>query len=117
MTPAHVSSLPPVREEALSGADLDARLRGAREPFVVRGLAADWPLVKAGRQGGNAARAYLASHARPRSFTGNVGQSAGEHRLFYTDTMQMNFATVQGPFAQFLDAMQAAESDTAAPVV
>ena len=53
-----------VAEEAVAdAAALDERLAGATTPFVVRGLVAEWPLVRAGQQSGGAARAYLVAPA------------------------------------------------------
>lgn len=115
MTAAAVSSLACVPEESPS--DLDQRLRGAREPFVVRGLARDWPLVRAGLEGPAAARAYLAQHRRPRQFCANIGSIAGDHRLFYDAAMGMNFRMERGPLEGFLEAIAAAEADDRAPVI
>ena len=61
---------------ALSGL-VALRLRDAREPFVIRGLAADWPLVRAGLESADAARAYLAARARD----GQPGRNPGELQL------------------------------------
>lgn len=110
-------ALAAVAEERIGADALDARLAGARTPFVVRGLASEWPLVRAGRTGSAAARASLAAHARNRSFTASIGAAGGDHRLFYDSEMAMNFRTAHGPLQQFLDAMADAEDDPAAPVV
>lgn len=115
--PTLMAGLPAVAEEQLAPDALDARLQDARTPFVVRGLASEWPLVRAGRQGAAAARAYLVAHARERAFNANVGAAGGGDRLFYDVAMRMNFRSVQGPLAGFLDAMAAAETDPAAPLV
>lgn len=72
-------------------AALDRLLRTATEPFIVRGLVADWPLVQAGRQSAAEARAYLLGHARDLPFTVSVGTAESGGRLFYDDAMQMNF--------------------------
>ena len=66
---APLAALRPVAEEQVAADELDALLTGARTPFVVRGLIADWPLVKAGLESGAAARAYLLDHRRDRTFT------------------------------------------------
>ncbi len=112
---ASTASLPLVREERPE--DLDARLKGAREPFLVRGLAADWPLVRAGRESPTAARAYLVRHRRPVQFCANIGKSGGDSRLFYDDQMGMNFRMERGPLENFLDAIAAAEADAQGPVI
>lgn len=114
---APLSGLPPVAEEALAPDRLDARLKDAREPFVVRGLAADWPLVRAGLQGGDAARAYLAGLARPRTFPVNIGMPGGGDRLFYNAAMGMNFQMAQGPLASILDGIAANEDKPDAPAI
>ncbi|RYD53900.1 MAG: cupin-like domain-containing protein [Sphingomonadales bacterium] len=99
--PGIFSALTPVAEVSVAGAaDLDAKLRVADAPFVVRGLARDWPLVKAGLQSGKAARNYLAERARPRPFTVAVGARGSAGRLFYDAAMGMNFETVQAPLGE-----------------
>lgn len=115
--PPHLAALPRVAEQTVSPAALDSHLKNAREPFVVRGLAADWPLVRAGRNGSVQVRDYLASHARNRAFPASIGQPGGDPRLFYDAAMNMNFRMAQGPFADWLAAMAAAEHDPAAPTV
>ncbi len=86
----------PVAEIVIAdAADLDARLRDADAPFVVRGLVADWPLVAAGRRSADDARRYLLQHHRDRAFTVSVGDPQAGGRLFYDQTMAMNFRTMQ----------------------
>ncbi len=106
-----------VAEEQVTPAALADRLAGATTPFVVRGLAAEWPLVKAGLQGADAARAYLAAKARNRNFPVSIGQPAGGDRLFYDDAMGMNFRMASGPLSGLLDAIAAAETDSEAPAI
>ncbi len=115
--PPHLAALPRVAEEVLAPGDLDARLRGAREPFVVRGVARDWPLVDAGLRSGSEARDYLTGLARERAFPASIGEPGGDRRLFYDDTMRVNFRMAQGPFAAWMNAIAAAEADPAAPTV
>lgn len=78
-----------------NAADLDRRLREATGPFVVRGLAARWPLVQAGLRSGQAARDYIVAHAKDVPFTVSVGTPESGGRLFYDDAMEMNFRTVR----------------------
>ncbi len=113
---AHLAALPRVAEELVPRATLDQRLTGADQPFVVRGIASDWPLVRAGLDGADAARNYLVEHSRDRSFASNIGTSAGDDRLFYDAEMRMNFRMVQGSLAEFLAAMAVAEAQGEAPV-
>lgn len=109
--------LPRVSEEALSLKDLDARLHAAKAPFIVRGLAADWPLVQAARKSNDAVRRYLLQHQRDRKFPANIGDLSGDTRLFYDAEMKMNFRQVQSGLADLLAAMAEAEQSPQAPLV
>ncbi len=94
------SSIPRVEErEAGDASALDALLKSAKTPFVIRGLVADWPLVEAGKQSGQSARDYLLKHARSRPFTASIGPPGHDGRLFYNDEMEMNFQTARGDLA------------------
>ncbi len=114
---ALLDSLPRVAEVAVAPSELDAHLRGARTPFVMRGIARDWPLVAAARASAQHARALLARHGRDRVFPASIGQSGGEDRLFYDAAMAMNFRMVNAPLPQLLDAIAQAETDSAAPTI
>ncbi|WP_106640755.1 cupin-like domain-containing protein [Allosphingosinicella vermicomposti] len=74
---------------------LGTQLYAAEGPFIVRGLVSDWPLVAAGRQSAKAARDYLLRHHRDRPFTVATGDAANEGRIFYDETMRMNFRSAQ----------------------
>lgn len=98
-----MAELPPIAEvEAGDAATLDRLLREAKAPFVVRGLVADWPLVRAARRSSQAARDYLVAHHRDIPFTVSVGRPGGSDRLFYDDAMAMNFATVRAKLPDIL---------------
>lgn len=112
-----LSDLPRVAEESIAAGELDTRLKDAREPFVVRGLASDWPLVKAGMEGAGTARTYLAQRARDRKFPVNIGEPGAGERLFYTDDMGMNFRMATGPLPAILDGIAANEGKADAPVI
>ncbi|MBA3941384.1 MAG: cupin [Sphingopyxis sp.] len=91
------------------GAGLDALLEGAREPFVLRGFVADWPLVAAGREGGRAARRYLLDHARERPFKVSIGPPGHDGRLFYDADMDMNFRVGTGRLPDIFGGIDQAE--------
>jgi hypothetical protein len=114
---AILAALPRVAERTLERTALDAQLRGAHEPFVVRGLAADWPLVQADRAGPLAVRDYLVSHARDRAFPVNMGQPGEGERLFYDAAMGVNFRMAQGPLDKILDGIIANADKRDAPVI
>lgn len=113
-----LAGLPLVAErEAQGPAALDRLLRGAREPFVVRGLVRDWPLVRAGLVSARAARAYLLERARPVPFTVSVGSPEFGGRLFYDAAMQMNFSTARGKLADIFGGMDANEDSPDPPTI
>jgi len=112
------ATLPRIAEEAIGApAELDARLSIATTPFVVRGLAADWPLVKAGLRSGGDARAYLLRHRRERAFTFSLGQPGAGERLFYDDAMAMNFRTLKGSLPEVFGAIDATEGRADGPAI
>lgn len=112
-----LADLPSVKEESVAVADIDARLKNAKHPFVVRGLAADWPLVKAGLESSEAARKYLIEHRRDRAFTVNIGTPGGGDRLFYDQAMAMNFQMAEGPLEGILEGIGANEEKSDTPVI
>ncbi len=116
--PGLLDDLRPVPEVSVADeASLDARLRGAREPFVVRGLIADWPLVAAGRSSSKAARDYLLAHHRDRPFTVSVGAPGAGDRLFYDQQMGMNFRTGSSPLPEIFSRIDANEGRRNAPAI
>ena len=106
----------PEAEIADAGA-LDSALSGARLPFVARGLVADWPLARAGRESARAARAYLLDHARDRPFSVNVGMPGGGERLFYDREMEMNFRMGQAALGDIFAGIDSNEATPDAPLV
>lgn len=88
---------------------LDALLKNSRTPFVVRGLVAHWPLVKAGLQSPRAARAYLLERARDVPFTVSIGSPGHDGRMFYNDDMAMNFQTARGKLFDIFGSIDANE--------
>jgi len=114
---APVAPLRPVDERQAAPGALDALLSGARTPFVIRGLVADWPLVKAGLDSGAAARAYLLEHRRDRAFTVNIGEPGAGDRLFYDEAMRMNFRTGRAGLAEIFAGIDANEGRRDTPVI
>jgi hypothetical protein len=113
-----LAALPSVLEERVAdAAALDRLLADATEPFVIRGLVADWPLVRAAKRSGRAARDYLLALRRDVPFTASVGSEGGDGRLFYDAAMQMNFATVQAKLPEIFARIDAEEgSPDARPI-
>lgn len=116
--PGALAGLAAVPEVAVADtAALDAQLRAATAPFVVRGLMRDWPLVQAGLESGRAARDYLLRRRRDTRFTVSVGQPGSDGRLFYDAAMGMNFATVRAKLPEIFAKIDETEGDPAAPPI
>jgi hypothetical protein len=113
-----VDQIARIPEEAITrGADLDARLKGARSPFVIRGLVADWPLVEAGLRSAAEARAYLLKLRRDRPFTMSVGAPGSGGRLFYDEAMGMNFRMGRATLGEIFAGIEAMEGHADAPAI
>lgn len=103
--------------EAADAAALDVLIDTADTPFVVRGLARDWPLVKAGKRSAREARDYIARYARNRPFTVSIGRPGDDGRLFYDDEMDMNFRTGTGALADIFKGLDDNEGRSDLPPV
>ena len=116
--PGIFDSLPAVREiELADAAALDAALRDYPKPFVVRGLASQWPLVEAGRRSGREAREYILRHHRDRAFTVSIGDPRHGGRMFYDETMAMNFRTGKAKLPEVFGQIDRTEGDPDAPAL
>jgi hypothetical protein len=98
--PSIFGGLSAVAEAIVQGpAALDALLRTAEAPFVIRGLVADWPLVQAARSSAREVRRALISQARDVPFAVSIGPPGHDGRLFYDSAMEMNFQMARGALA------------------
>lgn len=111
-----LADLPRVADEAIKPGALDARLTAADRPFVMRGVASDWPLVAAGKAGSNAARRYILAHARQRDFTVLVGRPGAE-RVFYDEQMGMDFRDERWPLDRAFELMAQSEDKPDPPLI
>jgi hypothetical protein len=94
--------------------DLDALL-AAGQPVILKGLARDWPLAAAGRQGAAAAIDYIRRFDAGRPVVGYSGPPAIGGRFFYTETLQaLNFTAERVALGDFLETV-AAHLDAEAP--
>lgn len=59
----------------------------SKEPLVLRGLAADWPMVRAGRESPKAAADYLLKHYKQATVAVFLGLPEIEGRFFYSDDL------------------------------
>jgi hypothetical protein len=85
-----------------------ASLLAANTPVILKGLAADWPLVKAGKESAAAAMAYLKSFNSGRPIVRFAGAPEIKGRFFYNKAMTgLNFASERVAFEQFLNEVDA----------
>ena len=116
--PGPLDALAPIAERtAATTAELDALLSEERAPFVLRGLVADWPLVAAGQRSNRAAREYLLGKAKDRPFAVSVGPTGAGGRLFYDDSMRMNFRSGRALLPEIFGGIDAAEGTPDAATV
>ncbi|MEG3082181.1 cupin-like domain-containing protein [Sphingomonas sp. PB2P12] len=105
-----MATLPSVRTiEGAARADVDiSALIEAGEPVVLKAIAADLPLVEAGRRGVEAAMAYLLQFDAGRPVVGFVGAPNIGGRFFYNaDLTGMNYTAGRAPLADFLERIRA----------
>src|SRR4051794_9670408 len=93
------------------GADwraLPDELLRAREPVVLRGLVADWPLVKCGRASAEEALGYLRHFVRDAEVIAMVAPPQVGGRFFYNEDISgFNFHAERPRLSAVLNALQA----------
>ncbi|WP_284053291.1 cupin-like domain-containing protein [Stakelama marina] len=73
-------------------------------PTVLKGVAGDWPLTRAGIAGPRAATEYLARFYEGRPVTAYTGEPGAGPRFFYDDSAtRMNFTSERVPLGEFLE--------------
>src|SRR5262245_25067888 len=87
---------------------LPEEVLASTEPLLLRGLVADWPLVRAGRESPRAAIEYLRRFARREAPVAvMVAPSEVQGRYFYNDNLSgFNFRTERPPLGAVLEAME-----------
>jgi hypothetical protein len=94
----------PVREIAVQGGAIPEEMLRATRPFVVRGLAADWPLVRAGRASIADIEAYLRRFYRDTPVRAMLGPPDINGRFFYNhDLTGFNYHNIQARLTEVLD--------------
>jgi hypothetical protein len=85
-------------------------------PAIVRGVARDWPLVRAGRESAEAAIAYLKRFDTGRPLTAYVGAPEIKGRFHYDAAgTGLNFTSERATLGDFLDRLAACRDDPAPP--
>ncbi|MET3931418.1 hypothetical protein ABIE51_003305 [Lysobacter sp. OAE881] len=94
---------------------IDELLAGG-EPVVLRGIARDWDLVKAGEQSMQSAMDYLRRHDNGQPVTYSWGAPEIRGRPFYNDDFtQLNFDVRRGVLSQVLDEIASHANDATPP--
>jgi len=88
----------------------------AHRPCILRGQAADWPIVTAGRAGPEALDTYLRRHATDRTAELWVGPGALDGRFRYTpDFRAMNFERRLATIPQICELLKACRGEPSPP--
>ena len=109
--------LAPVPEVEAGSLEAMRPFMADHQPFVVRGLVRDWPLVNAGLESGKSARDYLLSKSREKPFVVSVGTAASDGRIFYHDDMSMNIRMAKSSLAEVFERIDTCEGDAAQPIL
>lgn len=98
-------TLRPIAERhGIDRADFDAEIRRAAQPVVLRGLAAEWPAVRAARESDEALIAYLKRFSHDNAVGAIVGTPEIQGRFFYNEDLSgLNFTSGRSPLTPFLD--------------
>lgn len=111
------SGLSPVPEVAASNiAELEPHL-AKKQPFIVRGLVKDWPLVQAGKISGKSARDYLQDKAQDRAFAVSMGSEDFGGRIFYREDMSPNVQMGKAKLPLVFERIDSVENDENLPIV
>lgn len=106
------------RTAAITGVAPDAiplaELIAAQKPAILKGVARDWPLVRAGLDSAEAAMAYIARFDAGRPVLGFTGAPAIAGRFAYNaDVSGFNFEGARLPLGEMLDRLRAGLGDPA----
>jgi len=106
----------------LEGATLDSidltTLIEAGEPVIIRQAAADWPLVRAGRDSAETAAHMLRHHDAGLPVTAYIGPPGIAGRFHYnSDLTGLNFTAERGSLSAFLDRLLALRDNPEAPAI
>ncbi|MGH8082820.1 MAG: cupin-like domain-containing protein [Lysobacter sp.] len=115
--------MPPVAEaiEELHGIDaaaLPESLLRPERPYILRGLAAQWPIARAGAASAQEAIAYLKGFARDTAVTVSVAPAEAGGQISYRADMQgFSFSQEKVPLPVVLDTLLQQLEDPAPPTI
>jgi len=109
----------PIRQLAgLAPGDLNEALLTSTAPLVLRGLAARWPLVKAGLASQRCASDYLRRYYRGDQVIALLGRPEIGGRFFYNEDLSgFNFDSVRTSLASVLDELDARRAEAQPPAI
>jgi len=97
------------------GASLPDELLRATQPYIVRGYASAWPLVRAGLESPDLADAYLRRYYRDATVGAMLGKPDIKGRFFYNETLDgFNYISVRARLDAVLDELKV-QRDMPAP--
>lgn len=109
---SYIDDLPCVAVKRLGSAEqLSEAHFAASEPYIVRGLVSDWPLVHAGRSSSDAIRAYLMKFYNQKPVMVSRGPAENQGRIFYKDDMSLNVQIQKAGLQEVFAQIAATESD------
>lgn len=96
---------------------LDGDLFDSNEPFVVRNLVSDWPLVKQAKISSENLREYLLDKSIDRAFTVSFAGEDVKGRIGYQSDMKINFRERKLPLKDIFQQMELAEGEPNQPLI
>jgi hypothetical protein len=104
--------------EGIEHQSLNEALRGLDEPRVLRGLVADWPLVKAAQEAPSRAMDYLAGFDAGRPVQAQVAPPEAAGRFFYNEDLTgFNFRPERVVLTAVLDTLRRLQTVEPAPSI
>lgn len=104
--------------EGCNPGSIPEALLSRNEPFVLKGVAAEWPLVSAGRQSALEADQYIRKFYTGKPVVVYTCSPDKNGRFFYDDTCStLDFDTLKAPLTDVLDRLLQPVDDVKAPAI
>ena len=115
---SEIPGLPVAEIGAIDATRFEAEVAHGYRPVVMRGLAADWPAVRAGLTSDRAIGDHIVSFDGGRSADVMVAQSDVRGRFFYNDDLTgFNFEHAKAPIPTLVDQLIALQGVAGAPAI
>lgn len=90
----------------------------ATSPLVLRGIASEWPMVRASNRSASGGADYLRGFYRDATVCAFVGGASAEGRVFYNEDLSgFNYESHMIPFDRVLDMLEQHAGDTEPPLI